>query len=88
MDVSIFWEQYLCNGLFTLPETDLDTDSDSNSKPCGYIVLYRNCSHCMEFDCDPKSDPQLLPFPFLGQISVPESESESVFGNVNKPLNA
>ena len=45
----------LCNGLFTLS----DADSDSDSKPDGYIVLYRNCSHCTdsESDSDPDPDP-------------------------------
>ena len=38
------------NGSFTLPQTDSGTDSDLDSKPDGYIVLYRTCSHCTESD--------------------------------------
>ena len=34
--------QLLSYGLFTLMETDSDTDSDFDSKPDGYIVLCRN----------------------------------------------
>ena len=38
------------NGLIALMETDLGTDSDSDSKPDGYIILYRDCSNCMDSD--------------------------------------
>ena len=38
-------------GLFTLPETDSGTDSDSESN--GYIVLCRTCSHCTDLYSDP-----------------------------------
>ena len=44
-----------CNGSFTLTETDSDTDSDLDSKPNGYIVLCRTCSHCTDSDSDPYS---------------------------------
>ena len=37
------WEP--CNGLFTL----------TDSKPNGYIVLCRTCSHCTDSDLDPYS---------------------------------
>ena len=42
-------------GSFTLLETDSGTDSDSYSKPDGYIVLCRTCSHCTDVDSDPHS---------------------------------
>ena len=35
----------VCDGSFTLLDTDSGTDSDSDSKPNGYIVLYSTCSH-------------------------------------------
>ena len=38
----IFRIIYLCYGLITLTETDVGTDSDLDSKPNSYIVLYRN----------------------------------------------
>ena len=81
------WEP--CYGLFTLPDTDSGTDSDSDSEHDGYIVLCRTCSHCMDSDSDPYLDwdLQLLLYPFLGQIFVSRLGSESVSGNVNKPLN-
>ena len=76
-------------GLFTLPpqvlplpDTDSDTNSDSNSKPNGYIVLYRNCSHCMDSHLD--SNSQLLLCPFWDGHPYPDWES--VTSNVNKPL--
>ena len=31
---------------------DLDTGRDSDSKPDGYIVLCRTCSHCIDLDSD------------------------------------
>ena len=43
------------NGSFTLNETDSGTDPDSDSKPDGYIVLCRTCSHCTDSDMDPYS---------------------------------
>ena len=39
--------------LFTLP----NMDSDFDSKPDGYIMLYRNCSHCTDPDSDFYPDP-------------------------------
>ena len=45
-------------------------------------------SHCIDLDSNSylDSDPQLLLYPFLGKISIPGMGSESVSGNVNKPL--
>ena len=40
------WKLY---GSFTL------TDMDSDSKPNGYVVLSRTCSHCTDSDLDPYS---------------------------------
>ena len=37
------------NGSFTVP----GTDSDSDSKPDGFIALCRTCSHCTDSDLDP-----------------------------------
>ena len=49
----------LCNGLFTRS----GTDSNSDSKPDGYIVLCRICSHCTD------SDPYSL-FPYRTGIWI------------------
>ena len=35
-------------GLIRLPDSDTGTDSDSDSKPDGYIVLCRTYSHCTD----------------------------------------
>ena len=43
------------DGLFTLVEMDLGTDSDLDSKPNGYIVLCRICLHFTDSDSDPCS---------------------------------
>ena len=40
-------------GLFRLPDSVSDLDSDSNCKPCGYIVLCRMCSTDSDSDLDP-----------------------------------
>ena len=39
-----------------LSNTDSVIDSDSDSKPNGSIVLYKNCSHCTDFDLDSDLD--------------------------------
>ena len=71
-------------GLILLPDTDRNLDS----KPNGYIVLYRNCSHCTDsdLDSDPYLDHRSLLYSFLGWISMRGSGSEPVSGNVNAPL--
>ena len=51
----LFEIYYVPNGSFTLTETDSGTDSDSNSKPDGYITLCRTCSHCRKSESDPYS---------------------------------
>ena len=43
------------NGLTTLPDLDMGTNSDSDSKPDGYIKLRRTCSHCTDSGTDPYS---------------------------------
>ena len=55
-------------GLILLPDTDRNLDS----KPNGYIVLYRNCSHCTDsdLDSDPYLDHRSLLYSFLGWISM------------------
>ena len=75
-------------GLFTLPDTDSDTNLDLDSKPDGYLVLYRNCSHRTDSDSDSDLDldPCLVLYPFSGWISAPGSGTNSVSGNVNKPI--
>ena len=35
-------------GFFRLPDSHWDTEWNTDSKPNGYIVLYRNCSHCTD----------------------------------------
>ena len=77
---------YKYNGLVTLPATDSVNNSVSDSKSNGNVVLYSHCSHCTDFVPNFDPDPQSLLCPFLGQISIPRSGSESVSGNVNKPL--
>ena len=69
-------------GLFTL------LDTDSALKHDGYMVLYRNCSHCTDSDSDPylDRDPRPLMNLIFGWISTPGSESKSIYDNVNKPL--
>ena len=81
------WDTLKNYGLFTLPDTDSATDSDSDYKPDGNIVPYRNYSHCTDSDLDsePDPDPQSLLNPFLGRITVPRLGSKSVSYNVNKP---
>ena len=75
-DVSNLGKMGTCDGYgsFTL----METDSDSDSKPDGYIVLCRTFSHC--------TDPDHYSYFCLGQESKFESVSESVSGNVNEPL--
>ena len=65
------------NGLRTLPDTDSGTDSDSDSKPDGYIVLCKTCSHAQTRT--------RIPTPYY----CVEQESESIpkSGNVFKPFN-
>ena len=67
-------------GSFTLTWTNLGTDSDSDSKPDGYIVLCRIYSQCTDSDLDPN----------LSRTGFLEFESESVpqslSANVNEPL--
>ena len=43
-------------GLFTLPDMDSDTDSNSDSKLDGYIVLCRNCSQRDDSNLDSNPD--------------------------------
>ena len=81
------WDTLKNYGLFTLPDTDSATDSDSDYKPDGNIVLCRTCPRCTDSDLDPEPDwdPQSLLNPFLGRITVPRLGSKSVSCNVNKP---
>ena len=44
-----------CNGSCTLAETDLGTDSDLDSKPDDYILLWRTYSRWVDLDSDPYS---------------------------------
>ena len=60
-------------GSFTLAETDSGTDSDSDSKP----LYYAEHVHIAQTQTGIPT-----PYFFVGQ----ESESESVSGNVNEPL--
>ena len=67
------------NDSFSLTETNSGADSDSDSKPNGYIVLCRICSHCTDLD--------LGPYSLFLQRQDFESESvpESISDNVNEP---
>ena len=65
---------------FTLTEINSVTDSDSDSKPNGYIVLCKMCSHCTDLDSDPYSL-----FLFRTGIRV-WVRTRVRFGNVNEPL--
>ena len=53
-------------GLFSLPDTDSGTNSNSDSKPDGYIVLHGTCLHYMDWNLDsnPDLDSQSLQYPF------------------------
>ena len=81
------WKFSALDGLFTLTDTNSGTDSDSTSKPSGYIVLCRTGSHYRDSDSNPysDSDPQSLQYSFLGWIAVPGLGCGTVSGNVNKP---
>ena len=61
---------YLVYGLITLTETDLGTDSDSDSIPDGYILLCKTCSHYGSFplpdsDSDSNSDSDSKPYGYM-----------------------
>ena len=71
--------------LFLLPDTVSVTVSDSVSKPDGYIVLYRNCSYCLDSDSNSDLDPDPW-YLFFELISIPGSGFESVSRNLNKTL--
>ena len=75
---------WFCISLFTLPDTDSGTDSDSDSKLDGYIVLYRTCSHCTDLNSDayPDSDSQSPLHPNFRGISLRRLGSGSISGNV------
>ena len=75
-----------CNGLFTLPDMDSCNNSNSDSKPDGYIVLYRTCSLAQSqiwIHIWTRISQSPL-YRFLGQISIPGLGSESVSSNINK----
>ena len=54
----------------------LDTGTDSESKPDGYIVLCRKCAHYTGSDLEPYS--LFLRSTESESISVPVSESDNV----------
>ena len=68
------------NGSFTLTETDSGTDSDSDSKPNGYIVLCKTFHIAQTLTWIPTR------YSYIGQESESESVPESVPDNVNEPL--
>ena len=70
---------YLPYGSFPLLKTYSGMDSDSDSKPDGYIGLYRNFSHCTDSDWIP------TPYFCRGQESESKSVPKFVSGNVNEP---
>ena len=74
------------NGLFPLPDSDSVLDSDSDSKPYGYIVLCRISFQWLRFRFGSFSQMGTVPIlgTEIGQISIPNtyisirgSESES-----------
>ena len=65
-----------CHGSSTLPDSDMDTNSDSDSKPNSYIVLCRTFHIAWTRSRIPTH------YFCTGQ----ESESESVPESVNEPL--
>ena len=69
--------------LFTLPDSDTDSNSDSDYKPNGYVTLCGMIhSYCTESDSDSSPNYQTI---VMGSESDSVLESGSV--NVNKPLN-
>ena len=72
------------NRLYTLPDKNSDNNTDSDSIPDGYILMYRKCPHCTDSDSNCIS--LITTIPFLGWISVPGSGSKSVSNNVNKSI--
>ena len=69
-------------GSFTLTETDWGMDSDSDSKPDGYIVLCRTFHIAQTWTSIP------TPYFCIGQESESESVLESISDNINEPLNS
>ena len=61
---------HISYGLFTLP----DTDSDSDSKLDGYIVLWRNCYHCTDLASDSNPDPNLYCTHFCNGYPYPDRD--------------
>ena len=69
------------NGLFTSPDSDTDSNSDSDCKPNGYVVPCRTFSTAQS---DSDSNPN---YQTVGMGSESGSVLESGSVNVNKPLN-
>ena len=57
-------------GLFTLLDTDSDIDLNLDSKPDGYIVLYRNCSDCTDLDQYECRSPVIIVPTFVMDICI------------------
>ena len=72
-------DSVLFYGSFKLPEMDSGTDSDSDSKPDGYIVLCRTFHIAQTRTWIP------IPYFCTGQESESESVPQSVYGNINEP---
>ena len=68
---------FFCNGSFTLPDLDSDSDSNSEGFPFGYKCYMLNVHIAQILDSDPNH--QWL-------LWESESESESESANVNQPL--
>ena len=81
-------EVFQTNGLFTLLDADSGTDSDSDPKSYGHIVLHRPCLYSMDFNSEPNPDlaSQLLLYSLLEWIYTYLNWDPSLLsGNVNKP---
>ena len=74
LSTGVVQNRFPCNGLFTFPDTDSGTDSDSDSKPNGYRLYYAESVHIAQTltripisaqGRNPSPSPQLSPSPAM-----------------------
>ena len=58
---------YKCNGVFTVPDTETNTETDKN----GFCRIVWRCSYCPERDTNTESHCLLYPFSLSGSVNVP-----------------